>query len=241
VASGEPRVASGPAIDRCGGPERAPPHVIDPAFRGSAGAPRGDLTGQRSPRGDRKAARSNPAAWRSGANASLARENSFQPGSSDRTAPAGPRRATRWTGPRRSASPTGGPSRAFAIPSRQVSFNGLRRRLRVSRRRRSRHHQVAHGLRSMQDAGRGTGFERPSPRSTHDAEPSLAPSLRAQTVSPARWIAAHTRDDVSGIWRSCTPSGASASRAAFMTAGSAATQPASPTPFAPTTSPPHSA
>src|SRR5216683_6997381 len=49
----------------------------------------------------------------------------------------------------------------------------------------------------------------------------------------ALWIACHTRSGVAGIGTSWTPSGASASRMAFITVGVAATVPPSPTPLIP--------
>ncbi len=50
---------------------------------------------------------------------------------------------------------------------------------------------------------------------------------------PALCNASHTRRGVAGMSRCCTPRGRSASRIAFITAGGAPTQPASPTPLTP--------
>jgi hypothetical protein len=58
-------------------------------------------------------------------------------------------------------------------------------------------------------------------------EVGVAPRARAPR------IAAHTRAGRSGMASSRTPSGRSASRTAFISAGGAPTVPASPTPFAP--------
>jgi hypothetical protein len=52
-----------------------------------------------------------------------------------------------------------------------------------------------------------------------------------QEGSSRAWMAHHTRSGVAGIATSATPSGASASRIAFITVGVAATVPPSPTPL----------
>jgi integron integrase len=62
-----------------------------------------------------------------------------------------------------------------------------------------------------------------------------ARGVKTQAAVPllARRNASHTRRGVAGMSRWCTPRGLSASRMAFITAGGAPTQPASPMPFTP--------
>src|SRR5437773_5715125 len=83
-------------------------------------------------------------------------------------------------------------------------------------------------------AGRGPRRDWPrGAQASRAAHLARADQRAAELAARAELIARHTRSGVTGMSRWRTPSGASASLTAFISAGSAPTVPASPTPFAP--------
>ena len=83
-------------------------------------------------------------------------------------------------------------------------------------------------------AGGSPRRDRPRrPQASRPADLARADQRAAELASRAELIARQTRSGVTGMSRWRTPSGASASLTAFMSAGSAPTVPASPTPLAP--------